>query len=152
MYVTTEKVRAAISESTANLLLESRYTDNANERESILLPLIDNAIVEATGTVEGYLMARYPLPLSPVPSVISNLTKDMAIYNLMTRVGIDESSRDKVLIDRNAAAIKFLEKVSKGEIMIGVPSTSGATSPSVSHVGMVSASPAVFSRDKMRGL
>lgn len=151
MYVTVAKVREVLSDSTINLLLESRYTDDPDERESIILPLIESAIVEASGTIDGYLMAKYATPLQPTPAVIGNLSKDMAVYNLMTRVGIDENSRDKVLIDRNAAALKFLEKVSKGEILLSAGATTGSQTIT-QYGGMVSASPAIFSRDKMKGL
>lgn len=151
MYTTAAVVRAALSDGTVNALLESRYTDDPTQREAIIIPLIETAVTEAAGTIDGYLMARYTVPLQPTPAVIGNLAKDMAIYNLMTRVGIDEDSRDKVLVDRNAAAIRFLEKVSKGEIMLSAQ-VPGSSKPASQYGGMVSASPAVFSRDKMKGL
>lgn len=152
MYTTVEAVRAALSDSSVNLLMEGRYTEVPDEREAIILPLIQSAIEEASGTIDGYLMAKYPVPLQNAPKVLSNITKDMAIYNLLSRVGIEEDSRDKVIIDKQNGAIRFLEKVSKGEIQLATASVSTPSDfPSSQPSSVQTATCAIFSRQSMKG-
>ncbi|CAH8720535.1 DUF1320 domain-containing protein [Paenibacillus melissococcoides] len=45
----------------------------------------------------GYLVKRYSVPLSRVPKVINKYAKDIAVYNLFSRIGIDEGEKEKKL-------------------------------------------------------
>ncbi|CAH8721329.1 DUF1320 domain-containing protein [Paenibacillus melissococcoides] len=55
-----------------------------------------------------------------MPKVINKYAKDIAVYNLFSRIGIDEGEKEKNYLNRYNAAIRFLENVAKGIIDIGV--------------------------------
>lgn len=150
MYCTIKEVRDSIKDDAIGTLIGGDYIDDPAEREEQITPLIDNAIEDASGEVDGYLVKRYPVPLRIVPKVINKFAKDIAVYNLYSRIGIDESDREKNYLNRYNAAIRFLENVAKGMIDIdtGVnDSTSKATTGFAVH-----SSPRRFSRDSMKGM
>ncbi len=77
--------------------------------------VIESAITDAGGEIDGYLGGRYPVPLDPVPAIIRKLAVDIAIYNLHARrLGPPEHREARY---RNA--IRFLEKVASGRIGLG---------------------------------
>lgn len=60
-----------------------------------------------------------PVPLAPAPRVINKFSKDIAVYNLFSRIGIDEGTDQKTYLNRYNAAIKFLTLVAEGTVSIG---------------------------------
>jgi len=63
--------------------------------------IVEDAITEASGLVDSYLMKQYFVPVGdatddsrPVPLVIRNLTTDIALYLLWKRVGQAEKQPD----------------------------------------------------------
>lgn len=86
------------------------YPDTINQTQ------VDQAIADADGTIDSYLAARYPLPLSQVPPVLERYACDMARYFLHDRSPLEE------VTNRYKEAIRYLEKVSKGDISLGIDS------------------------------
>ena len=80
--------------------------------------------------------------------ILNKFAKDIAVYNLFSRIGIDESSEQKNILNRYNAAIKFLTLLAEGKVDIGVSDTTEAARTGFS----VSSSPRLFSRDKLRGM
>ncbi|WP_438454699.1 gp436 family protein [Vreelandella venusta] len=95
---------------------------------------IDAAVVEracddASGEIDGYVSAAgYPVPLSPVPRIVTAYACDIARYRLY-----DEHATDQVQ-KRYDDAVKFLKSVSRGEVRLGI--SSGAASSSAGSVQM----------------
>lgn len=148
-YCSEREVRDAMKDSLVSALLGDNYIDDEAEREAAIQPYITAAIEDADAEIDGYLAKRYSVPLSPPPAVITKFCKDMAVYNLMSRIGIDESDRDKTYLNRYNAAIKFLLAVAEGKIEIGI---SGSGPESVARTGFqVKSQPRIFTRDTMRG-
>ena len=81
--------------------------------------------------------------------VINKFAKDISVYNLVSRTGIDESDREKTFLNRYNAAIKFLLDVAKGIISIGVEEKGGSSE--AANGFKMKSSGRVFSRDSMRG-
>lgn len=107
---------------------------------------VDQAIADADSTIDAYCQGRYPLPLEPVPSIIRRLSVDLAIYNLHSRRAVDEVP--KVRESRKADALRFLEKVAAGGILLGA----ATPEPTASTQAAVASSPArIFSRDTLVG-
>mgnify|MGYP006285372115 CR=1 FL=1 len=81
---------------------------------------VDRAIADAEAEVDGYLLSGgYPVPLSPAPDNIRKYTTDLAVYNLLTAVGVSgQAEGDQVYIDRAKAARRYLEKVAEGKFRI----------------------------------
>ena len=95
-------------------------------------------------------MKRYPVPMSPVPAVIRKYSKDIAVYNLISRAGIDEGERENNYLTRYKNAIAFLTKVAKGETDIVKEGTD--PSKAAAEGFRISSSPRLFSKATMRGL
>lgn len=150
MYCTIPEVRDMLKDDAVAALIGGDYIEDASEKETAITPLIESAIEDACGEIDGYLMKRYPVPLRKVPKVISKFAKDIAIYNLFSRIGIDESEREKNYLNRYQAAIRFLENVTKGVIDIGGSNPEDAHKASTGFA--VKSSPRHFSRDSMRGM
>lgn len=106
---------------------------------------VEQAILDASATVDAYVRRRMRVPLSPVPDVIRRITADLAIYNLFGRRGFNEDGPDKDVIRRRDAAIRFLEQVANGLVLIGPDEPPKGGRPKFDHA------PRIFSRRKMKG-
>lgn len=104
---------------------------------------IEKAIADAEGLIDGYVGSRYPVPVSPAPTVLVRLAVDMAIYNLATTSG--ELTEDRE--NRQKASLKVLADISRGLVSLG------AQTPPESKQGaaVINSSPRVFGRSAMSG-
>ncbi|WP_338013869.1 DUF1320 domain-containing protein [Desulforamulus profundi] len=98
--------------------------------------------------MDGYLVKRYSVPLSPTPKVINKFSKDIAVYNLFSRAGIDEGEKEKNFLNRYKAAVKFLENVAKGVVDIGITDNTKKANNGFS----ANSNTRLFSRDSMKGM
>ena len=71
-------------DAVSQILTDTDFIEDSEERETRIGPLIDEAIADADGEIDGYLVKRYAVPLAPVPKVINKFSKDIALYNLMS--------------------------------------------------------------------
>ena len=144
------EVRGMVKDDALNAIIGDTFIEDPAEREELVAPIIDEAIADADGEIDGYLAKRYAVPISPAPKIINKCSKDIAVYNLFSRIGIDESTDQKTYLNRYNQAIKFLTLVAEGKVSLGAetddPTTAAATGFSVK------ANPRIFSRDKMRGI
>lgn len=149
-YSTQAEVREMLKDDALNAIIGDVYIEDPDERETRIGPIIDAAIEDADGEIDGYLAKRYPVPIVPTPKVINKLSKDIAVYNLYSRVGIDESSEEKNYLNRYNAAIKFLTLVAEGKVSIGVPADSPTAAAATGF--SVKSNPRIFTRDRMKGM
>ncbi len=147
-YSTRDEVREMIKDDALNALIGDNFIENIDEREAFMAPLIDAAIGDADAEIDGYLAKRYAVPLAPAPKVINKFSKDIAVYNLFSRIGIDESTEQKTYLNRYNAAIKFLTLVAEGKVSLGVD----AEDPAAATGFSVKSNTRLFSRDSMRGM
>lgn len=149
-YSTRAEVREMLKDDALNAIIGDDYIDDPEEREAKIGPVIDSAIEDADGEIDGYLAKRYTVPILPAPKIINKCSKDIAVYNLWARCGIDESTDQKTYLNRYNAAIKFLTLVAEGKVSIGAraddPKAAAATGFSVKS------SPRLFSRDSLKGM
>lgn len=101
--------------------------------------VVNQAIVDATSTVDGYLSARYALPIVPTPATILRVTGDIARYYLY------EDIATETIIERYKQAIAWLRDVAAGKVSLG---DSEAT-PSAASGGsaQIVTAPAVWRRE-----
>lgn len=118
-YCKAAEVMDMIKKDLLDSLLGDHYIEDPEEKERRMLTLVEGAIRDASAEMDGYLSKRYRLPFEHAPGILNKFGKDIAVYNLVSRIGIDESDRDKTYLNRYNAAIKFLTAVAKGEIEIG---------------------------------
>lgn len=149
MYCTVNEVLEMIKDDMKNVIIGDEYIEDEQEREEKIATLCDAAIVDACAEIDGYLAKRYRLPLRKVPQVINKFAKDISVYNLVSRKGIDESEREKTFLNRYNAAIKFLLDVAKGTISIGVEDIGGGSE--AANGFKMKSSGRVFSRESMKG-
>lgn len=93
---------------------------------------------------------RYAVPLSPAPKVINKFSKDIAVYNLFSRIGIDESTDQKTYLNRYNAAIKFFELVADGKVSIGTEADDPASAAATGF--SAKSNTRLFTRGSMRGM
>jgi len=78
---------------------------------------VEKAIEAAASEIDSYASVRHKVPFSPVPPIITKLAVDIAIYNLFSRkyTGVEEDN----IIRRYKNAVKVLERMAEGKVMIG---------------------------------
>ena len=149
MYCTVEEVLGMIKDDMKNVIIGDEYIEDADEREAKITALCEDAISDACAEIDGYLAKRYRVPFGKTPQVINKFAKDISVYNLVSRTGIDESEREKTILNRYNAAINFLLAVAKGAIDIGVEEKGGSSE--AANGFKMKSSGRVFSRESMRG-
>lgn len=117
-------------------------TDDA-DAGTIDAAAVDRAIADSDAVIDGYVRTRYPVPLSPVPQLIRNISVTLTRYRLFSRRGFDETSADKAVVRDNDNAIAMLKSIAKGELTLGVTSPAPDTSTAISGPARV------MSRDEL---
>lgn len=149
-YCTVNEVESMIKDDMIAQLLGDGYIENQEEKKQRMRPVIENAVEDAEAEIDGYLNKRYPVPLKIVPGVINKFAKDITIYNLMARTGIDEGEREKTFLNRYRDAIKYLTLVSEGKADIGI---SINTSQGTAATGFkISTSDKLYGRNNLQGM
>ena len=119
-YCTAAEVLDMLKEDMLNVIIGDNYIENEDERIQAITPIVEQAIADADAEIDGYLAKRYKVPFEKTPQVINKFAKDIALYNMVSRKGVDENDREKTYLTRYNAAIAFLTKVAEGRISIGV--------------------------------
>lgn len=148
-YCTAAEVLDMLKEDMLNVIIGDDYIENEDERIQAITPIVEQAIADADAEIDGYLAKRYKVPFGKTPQVINKFAKDIALYNMVSRKGVDENDREKTYLTRYNAAIAFLIKVAEGKISIGV---SENNTEDAARIGFsMSNSPRLFSRGNMKG-
>lgn len=115
---------------------------------------VARALETATGEINSFIGARYPLPLVAVPFLLTQFCVDIALYRLANTADlVSEEHRT-----RYKDAVAHLKLVSDGKAILDLPRpdaaapdgavvTSGGPRPIVAG-----GPPREFTREKMRGL
>jgi phage gp36-like protein len=104
---------------------------------------VEDALADADATIDGYLAARYRLPIASVPKLLTHTAEAVAIYKLHRK-----APDEKITADYRDA-IKTLQDIAAGRQRLdldGIEPERGAASASVS-----SSSPPVFTPANLRG-
>lgn len=101
------------------------------------------ALKDADDLIDGYVRARYSLPLTDVPPMLNRLACDIA-YFLLFQEPTEEAR------NRYNDALKTLRDIEAGKIKL--PVQGGAEAPARPDVLRVQSSPRLFSRPSMRGM
>lgn len=151
MYCEVSDVKSMIKEDMINVIIGDEYIEDEEKKQQMFQKVAMDAIADACSEIDGYLSGRYTVPFKKTPAMLNKLVKDIAVYNLVSRHGINESDREKTFLNRYNQAIKFLTAVAEGKIDIGVKDQTASVA-SGSGAGFHIQSPErVFSRTSMRG-
>lgn len=113
MYITHADMAQAMSADELIQLTDDTGAGAVNEE------ILAAAIRYACELADGYLTARYALPLSPAPTLLRPLCIDIARYWLHTR-RINAAEFPKPLQVAYDNAIKLLKAIRDGQIHLGV--------------------------------
>lgn len=149
-YCTVSEVLEMLKADMMNVIIGDDYIEDEKERIKAITPLAEQAVEDADAEIDGYLAKRYNVPFSKTPKVINKFAKDIALYNLVSRKGVDENEREKTYLTRYNAAIAFLTKVAEGKIDIGIPEEHTTEDAARNGFSMKS-SRRTFTRESMRG-
>lgn len=144
-----------IKEDMWNAIIGDEYIEDPDERKAKMQKLSKAAVEDASVEIDGYLAKRYHVPVKNPPGILKKLAKDIAAYNLVSRMGVDESERDKTFLTRYEQAISFLLNVAKG--IIDLDTTGGGASEDLAGSEALAdgfrmrSEERVFSRTSMKG-
>jgi len=102
---------------------------------------VAEAIADAAFQIDGYIAARYPLPLATVPGLLRTIARNLVRYSL------DIDPDDKVKARRDEA-ISYLRDIAAGRATLGLPQ---AAEPASLDTAQVESAGNVFARDKSKG-
>lgn len=149
MYCTVGEVLEMIKDDMKNIIIGDEYIEDEAERNEKLSAICEGAVEDACAEIDGYLAKRYSIPLKRTPKVLNKFAKDIAVYNLVSRMGINEDDREKTFLNRYNAAVKFLMEIAKGTVSIG---TDEEDAGSLAANGFnMNSSQRLFSRKSMGG-
>lgn len=114
---------------------------------ALIIERIEQAGTSADATIDAYCRGRYTVPLSPVPGKIIQVSDDITAYNLYSRRA-DLGTMPEIRSERNKEAIRFLEQIAAGKIVL----EAAAPAPESAYGGAyVTSRNRVFTRRKMEG-
>ena len=146
-YATLSDMYARYSRDSLHLLTISKMTDwqslSAEALQQAQAQLIQVALDDATATIDGYIDGRATLPLATVPVVLVRITCVLARFALEEGAATEKATQDA------EAAIRLLEKVSSGDVSLGLSKESER--PTGGDVAMMTSQGSVWSRDKSKG-
>lgn len=108
VYATIEDLVQRFGE-TQLIQLTDRSTPPA---DAIGTAVAQQALDDAANLIDGYVAAKYALPLATVPPLLNQLACDLARFNLYTDQAPDQ------VATRNTAAIATLRRISEGAVKI----------------------------------
>lgn len=136
MYATQDSL---IKRYTADVLLSVAMTKARTLDEA----KVQEALEDASQTIDSYLAGRYSLPLRQVPAVLERHCCYIARYFLEKNRATNQSRQDY------EDSIRYLEKVAAGTISLGI-SEQGETVES-DNTAMIESAGSVWARDKSKG-
>lgn len=74
--------------------------------------VLNRALDDADGEINGYLAKRYALPLASVPIVLTRLAADVARYHLY------DDGATQVVRQRYEDAVSLLKRMSSGDVQL----------------------------------
>jgi phage gp36-like protein len=101
--------------------------------------VVDAGLQAADDTVNAFLSALYPVPVSPVPGSVRRCAIDIAVYTMALGV----TSRTDEMRVRYEDALALLKMMAKGDIGLGLPPTDedgdgvNETNPNIRRKGRI---------------
>ena len=94
-YSTRAEVRDMVKDDALNAIIGDTFIEDPAEREELVSPIIDAAIADADAEIDATSPRGTPSLWPRPPRVINKFSKDIAVYNLFSRIGIDEGTDQK---------------------------------------------------------
>lgn len=126
---------------------QSAWSADEQAAAAAALVRIDDAVLEADGTIDGFLAQRgYTLPLSPVPVIVAAWSRAIARYFL--HKGRQSLEKDDPIVRDYRDALRLLQLVAEGKFSLGAddPLATGGAGGEVVMQGDAAA----FGRDQLK--
>ncbi len=94
-----------------------QLTNEDPSAQAVDTAVLQQALDDASAEIDGYLGARFALPLSDPPAVLNRLTADIAIYRLQALRPLHDLSDARRRYDD---AVAMLARVAAGELTLGL--------------------------------
>lgn len=97
--------------------LQAIELTDRNMRGEVNRAVLEMALADSSSQIDGYLAARYRLPLPSIPQNLTRLCCDLARYRLasMSSVAITDE-----IIERYKLSLKELEWLASGKMSLGL--------------------------------
>lgn len=109
---------------------------------------IDGCIEAADSEIDGYIPEEFPLPLVPVPRVITRISTVISIYNCFARYAGKIPETWATQYDN---VVKLLEKIQTKKINLRQEEQGETTTPPPAERFKMSAPERIFTGDKLKG-
>lgn len=120
-----------------------QLTNDEPDGTTVVSAVVDDMIADAEAEVDGFLGARYALPLATVPRLVRQLAARVSRYRLYARrPGAIEDWLQK---DYDAAC-KVLAQISKGTVTLGLQPEA---SPNPDRTAVTTSTPPIFGRGNL---
>jgi phage gp36-like protein len=90
-----------------------QLTDDAGTG-AVNATVVAECIAQADAEIDGYLGARYSIPVSPVPVMLRNLSVAASVWKLYGHRGLDHARRRQDYED----ALAVLRRLARGEMVL----------------------------------
>lgn len=103
----------------------------SNDDESataVNVGVVEQAVAQAEELIDGFLRGRYNLPLSPVPTIVKDMTVNLARHWLYARRPEGNELPDAV-VRTHKSAMSLLETIRDGKLTIGQPTGEALAEP-----------------------
>lgn len=105
--------------------------------------VVARAIADAEAEIDGYLAARYQLPLASIPAVLERMTCDIARYYLY------DDRVTEAVTNRYKDSVRLLKSLASGEVKLDA---AVILEPAVNGVAVSSRAPErIFNADRLAG-
>ena len=144
-YATVADIYNRYSKTVINQLASNKVDvdDETDEPSQTREQIINNAILDASAAIDGYISGRITLPVDKVPAVLVRAACVLAYYNLADGVATEKAEKDKDDI------VRFLEKVADGQISLGL-SVDNSKLSEVSNVAVITSAGSEIGRASCR--
>jgi phage gp36-like protein len=109
---------------------------------------ITQALADASAEIDGYIEARFALPLSDPPAVLNRLATDIAMYRLQSLRPLHDLADAR---QRYEDAVAMLTKVAAGELTLGLSADNQEPPLAAGAVETVQAPNRFFNRGRLKG-
>ncbi|HPP40022.1 MAG TPA: DUF1320 domain-containing protein [Candidatus Kapabacteria bacterium] len=99
---------------------ESKLAELSGDGNEIDQSVVDEVLSVATEEVKAYVSVRYELKDAPIPTLLRNLTKKIAIHNLYLR------NRREMIVPIEVAneksdVVRLLVEIARGNVKVELP-------------------------------
>jgi phage gp36-like protein len=133
---------AAVSDLTTRFGVQAitELSDPANTG-ALQTAVVDQALSDADDLINGYIIKIYQLPLVTVPTILTGIAADIALYKLYGDLPTDTATK------RYNDAIARLRDIAAGKFVLDV---AGVETPQQPDLVSITSEPRRLSRDSLR--